>query len=130
MTRKKSIDDVHKYLEESDYENAVKVLREGMVATHVVRQSREDGERGVNYKEVVDHSTRIQSAKLMLEYGFGKPATRQEINITDESRVHASPAEVMHRLMDSSSDLTNILNVYSNAVREISEKPIMLEDNG
>ena len=130
MTRKKSLDDVHKYIREEDYENAVAVLRDGMVATHVVRQSKENGERGVDYKEVIDHGTRIQSAKLMLEYGFGKPATRQEINITDDSRLHASPADVMHRLMDSSADLTNILQVYSGAVQQITEKPIMIEENG
>jgi hypothetical protein len=130
MTRKKSLDDVHMYIRDEDYENAVSVLREGMVATHVVRQSKESGERGVDYKEVIDHGTRIQSAKLMLEYGFGKPATRQEINITDDSRLHASPADVMHRLMDSSADLSNILNIYSGAVQEITEKPLIIEENG
>ena len=125
MTRKKSLDDVHQYIQEQDYENAVKVLRDGMDATHIVRESKGNGERGVNYKEVVDHSTRISSAKLMLEYGFGKPATRQDINITDNTRLHASPADVMGRLMSSGQDLANIMEVYTESVKET---PIEIEN--
>ena len=125
MTRKKSLDDVHQYIEEEDYQNAVKVLRAGMDAKHIVRESKGNGERGVNYKEVVDHSTRISSAKLMLEYGFGKPATRQDINITDNTRLHTSPAEVMGRLMSSGQDLANIMEVYTESVRET---PIEIEN--
>jgi len=119
MTRKKSLDDVHQFMQDSDYENAVKCLRDGMEATHIVRQSKDNGDRGVDYKEVIDHGTRISSAKLMLEYGFGKPATRQDINITDNTRLHASPAEVMSRLMNSGQDLANIMEVYSESVKEL-----------
>jgi len=119
MTRKKSLDDVHQFMQDSDYENAVKCLRDGMEATHIVRQSKDNGDRGVDYKEVIDHGTRISSAKLMLEYGFGKPATRQDINITDNTRLHASPAEVMGRLMNSGQDLANIMEVYSESVKEL-----------
>jgi hypothetical protein len=125
MTRKKSLDDVHQYIEEEDYQNAVKVLRAGMDAKHIVRENKGNGERGVNYKEVVDHSTRISSAKLMLEYGFGKPATRQDINITDNTRLHTSPAEVMGRLMSSGQDLANIMEVYTESVKET---PIEIEN--
>ena len=106
-------------MQDSDYENAVKCLRDGMEATHIVRQSKDNGDRGVDYKEVIDHGTRISSAKLMLEYGFGKPATRQDINITDNTRLHASPAEVMGRLMNSGQDLANIMEVYSESVKEL-----------
>lgn len=127
MTRKKSLDDVHQFIKDEDYANAVNCLREGMEATHIVRESKTNGERGVNYKEVIDHSTRISSAKLMLEYGFGKPATRQDINITDNTRLHASPAEVMGRLMSSGQDLANIMEVYTKSVKEA---PIELENHG
>ena len=127
MTRKKSLDDVHQFMKDEDYENAVKCLRDGMEATHIVRQSKDNGERGVDYKEVIDHSTRISSAKLMLEYGFGKPATRQDINITDNTRLHTSPAEVMGRLMSSGQDLANIMEVYSESVKEM---PLEIENNG
>lgn len=123
MTRKKSLDDVHQFMQDSDYENAVKCLRDGMKATHTVRQSKDNGDRGVDYKEVIDHGTRISSAKLMLEYGFGKPATRQDINITDNTRLHASPAEVMGRLMNSGQDLANIMEVYSASVKELPLEP-------
>lgn len=126
MSRKKSLDDVHNYIAEEDYQNAVKVLREGMVATHVVRKSKDNGERGVDYTEVVDHSTRLQSAKLMLEYGFGKPATRQDINITDTTRLHTSPADVMDRLMTSGQDLADIIDVYTS---DISKQPVGALEN-
>lgn len=126
MTRKKSLDDIHNYLVEEDYEKALAVLREGMGATHVVRQSKSTGERGVDYKEVIDHGTRLSSAKLVLEYGFGKAATRAEINITDESRAMASPAEIMARLASSGQDLAKIIDVYSETVKEI---PLEIEND-
>tara|TARA_B100000902_G_C27187373_1_gene852059 strand:- start:398 stop:781 length:384 start_codon:yes stop_codon:yes gene_type:complete len=127
MTRKKSLDDVHQFMKDEDYQKAVECLRDGMDATHIVRESKGNGERGVNYKEVIDHSTRISSAKLMLEYGFGKPATRQDINITDNTRLHATPSEVMGRLMSSGQDLANIMEVYTESVRET---PVELENHG
>lgn len=126
MTRKKSLDDIHNYLKEEDYEKAMSCIRDGMSATHIVRQSKENGERGVDYKEVVDHGTRLSSAKLVLEYGFGKAATRAEINITDDSRTMATPAEIMARLASSGQNLVEIIDVYSEAVKE---NPIEIENN-
>ena len=79
-------EDIHKFLEDDDFSKATEVLRSGMSATHIVRQSREDGQRGVEYTEVPDHTTRMQAARLTLEYGFGKPATRHEINVSDDQR--------------------------------------------
>ena len=55
---KKLREDVHKFIEEDDYAKAVDCLRQGMKAHHVVRRSREDGERGVDYEEVPDHGVR------------------------------------------------------------------------
>ena len=130
MTRKKSLDDVHQFMQDEDYQKAVECLRDGMAATHIVRQSKDNGDRGVDYKEVIDHSTRISSAKLMLEYGFGKPATRQDINITDNTRLHASPAEVMGRLMNSGQDLAHIMEVYSESVKELPVETLKIEENG
>ena len=126
MTRKKSLDDVHQFMKDEDYENAVKCLRDGMNATHIVRQSKDNGERGVDYKEVIDHGTRLSSAKLVLEYGFGKAATRAEINITDDSRSMATPAEIMARLASSGQNLAEIIDVYSEAVKE---NPLEIENN-
>lgn len=127
MSRKKALDDIKNYLVEQDYEKAMGVLREGMDATHVVRQSKSSGERGVDYKEVIDHSTRLSSAKLVLEYGFGKAATRAEINITDDSRAMVTPAEIMARLASSGQDLAQIIDVYSESVKEL---PMEIEHDG
>lgn len=120
-------EDIHRFVDDGDFENAVNVLREGMKATHVVRRSRDNGERGVDYEEVADHSTRILSARLTLEYGFGKPATRHDITMTKETSNVATPAEIMERLRDSGSQLADIIDVYSETVKEV---PLEIENNG
>ena len=127
MAKKKSLEDVHKFIEEEDYESAVTVLRKGMAATHIVRKSKEDGERGVDYTAVPDHGTRLQSAKLMLEYGFGKPATRHDITVDDKTQKTASPAEIMSRLRDSGQNLSSILDVYTDSLTAVKESPLELE---
>ena len=119
-SKKKVLTDVHKYIEDEDYANAVHVLRNGMKASHTVRQSREDGQRGVDYVEVPDHSTRLTSARLMLEYGFGKPATRHDINVTDNTQKTATPAEIMARLADSGQDLSQIVNTYTESLKSVA----------
>lgn len=118
-------EDIHRFVDDGDFENAVNVLREGMKATHVVRRSRDNGERGVDYEEVADHSTRILSARLTLEYGFGKPATRHDITMTKETSNVATPAEIMERLRDSGSQLADIIDVYSETVKEV---PLEIEN--
>tara|TARA_R110002020_G_scaffold450570_1_gene664202 strand:+ start:242 stop:661 length:420 start_codon:yes stop_codon:yes gene_type:complete len=123
-SNKKLKEDVHKFIEDEDYANAVSVLRSGMEASHTIRQSRDDGQRGVNYVEVPDHSTRLTSARLMLEYGFGKPATRHDINVTDNTQIQASPAEVMARLANSGQDLVHIMNTYTESAKKVQ----ILED--
>ena len=45
---KKLSDDIHLFLADNDFENAIKVLRSGMGATQIVRKSRKNGERGVS----------------------------------------------------------------------------------
>jgi len=106
-------EDIHKFLEDDDFSKATEVSRSGMNATHIVRQSREDGQRGVEYTEVPDHTTRMQAARLTLEYGFGKPATRHEINVSDDQRKQVSQAEIMDRLRGAGANFTEILEVYS-----------------
>lgn len=123
--RKYMQEDIHRFVDEGDFENAVNVLRDGMKATHVVRRSKENGERGVDYEEVPDHSTRIMSAKLTLEYAFGKPATRHDITMTKETSNVASPAEIMDRLRDSGAQLADIIDVYSETVKEV---PLEIEN--
>ncbi len=118
-------EDVHRFIHDEDFEMAMGALREGLQAMHTVRQSREDGQRGVEYVEKPSHTVRIASAKLMLEYGFGKPATRAEININDSSAKTVSPAEIMSRFRTSGMDLNEIVDVYAESVKEA---PLELEN--
>ena len=111
-------EDVHRFIHDEDFEMAMGALREGLQAMHTVRQSRSDGQRGVEYVEKPSHTVRITAAKLMLEYGFGKPATRAEINITDSASKAASPAEIMSRFRSSGMDLNEIVDVYAESVKE------------
>jgi hypothetical protein len=60
----------------------------------------------------------------MLEYGFGKPATRAEINITDDTSKSVSPAEIMSRFRTSGMDLNEIVDIYAESVKE---QPLELE---
>jgi hypothetical protein len=123
-------EDIHRFVQEDDYEKAVDVLREGMKATHIVRQSREDGQRGIVYEEVPDHGTRMHAAKLTLEYGFGKPATRHNITVDDKTKKTVSPAEVMSRLRDSGSQLADIMDVYSDSARKVELIETLELENG
>ena len=111
-------EDVHRFIHDEDFEMAMGALREGLQAMHTVRQSRSDGQRGVEYVEKPSHTVRITAAKLMLESGFGKPATRAEINITDSASKAASPAEIMSRFRSSGMDLNEIIDVYTESVKE------------
>lgn len=127
---KKLAEDIHLFLEDDDYVNAVKVLRAGMGATQVVRKSRKNGEKGVRYDEIPDFGTRMTAARLMLEYGFGKPATRHDITVDDKTQRQATPAEVLHRLKDSGQNLAEIISVYTNSLESVSEEdPLVIENN-
>ena len=123
-------EDVHRFIGDEDYEKAVQALREGLAATAVVRRNREDGERGVEYTEKPDHSTRLTSARLLLEYGFGKPATRHDITVDDKTQKTISPAEVLTRLRGSGAQLTEILDVYTDSARNVAiSEPLTLEND-
>ena len=120
-------EDVHKFIHDDDFVEAMNALREGLQAMHTVRQSRSDGERGVEYVEKPSHTVRLAAAKLMLEYGFGKPATRAEITVNDNSSKAVTPAEIMSRFRNSGMDLNEIVDVYAESVKEA---PIELENDG
>jgi hypothetical protein len=126
-TVKRLREDIHRFIADDDFDNAMYALRDALKATHTVRESRPSGERGVQYAEKPCHTTRINAAKLMLEYGFGKPATRAEINITDDTSKSASPAEIMSRFRTSGMDLNEIVDIYAESVKE---QPLELENDG
>lgn len=120
-TPKRLREDVHKYIEDDDFEKAVGVLRKGMKATQIVRGTTDIGQRGMNYVEIPDHGTRLTSARLMLEYGFGKPATRHDITVDDKSRKTVSPDEIMARIRDSGVGLTEIVETYTESLPKVRE---------
>ena len=115
-TPKRLREDVHKYIEDDDFASAVGVLRNGMKATQIVRGQTLEDQRGMRYEEVPDHSTRLTSARLMLEYGFGKPATRHDITVDDKTRKAASPDEIMKRVRSSGVALGEIMNTYTESL--------------
>jgi len=119
-------EDIHQFIQDEDFEAAMNALRDGLKANHTVRQNRSDGQRGVEYIERPNHTTRLTAAKLMLEYGFGKPATRAEITVNDNSIKSISPADIMSRFRQSGMDLNEIVDVYSESVREA---PVELENH-
>ena len=132
-TPKRVREDVHKYIENDDFAKAVDVLRTGMKATQIVRGSTLEGQRQMRYEEVPDHSTRLTSARLMLEYGFGKPATRHDITVDDKSRKTATPGEIMARIRDSGVGLTEIVETYTESlpkVREMENLELETTENG
>ena len=119
--------DVSDFIEDGDIEKALATLRDGLKATKVSRYRDPKKPRGVQYNEKPDHAVRFSSAKLMLEYGFGRPATRAEISITDDTQRTASPAEIMARFQQSGAQLSQIIDVYSEAA---SENSLEIENDG
>ena len=119
-------EDIHRFIQDEDFEAAMNALRDGLKANHTVRQNRSDGQRGVEYIERPNHTTRLTAAKLMLEYGFGKPATRAEITVNDNSSKVISPAEIMSRFRQTGMDLNEIVDVYAESVQEA---PVELENH-
>ena len=111
-------EDVHKFIHDEDFEMAMGALREGLQAMHTVRQSRPNCERGVEYVEKPSHTVRIAAAKLMLEYGFGKPATRAEITVNENGSKAVSTADIMARFRQSGMNLNEIVDVYAESVNE------------
>ena len=117
-TPKRLREDVHKYIEDDDFASAVGVLRKGMSATQIVRGASLEGQRCMRYEDVPDHSTRLTSARLMLEYGFGKPATRHDITVDDKSAKTASPDEIMKRIRNSGVALGEIVETYTDSLQK------------
>ena len=121
QTPKRLREDVHKYIADEDFEKAVSVLRTGMKATQIVRGQTLEDQKGMRYEEVPDHTTRLTSARLMLEYGFGKPATRHDITVDDKTQKTASPDEIMRRIRESGVGLTEIVETYTDSLPVVQE---------
>ena len=129
MSKKKAgmlREDVHRFIRDDDFEAAVSALREGLSAMQTVRKSRDDGQRGVDYIERPSHMVRLTAAKLLLEYGFGKPATRAEITVSKDTTREVTTADILSRFRSSGMDLNEIVDVYAESVEK---EPLMIESN-
>ena len=61
----------------------------------------------------------------MLEYGFGKPATRHDITVDDKSRKAASPDEILKRIQNSGVAFGDIMETYTESLPIVREKEIL-----
>lgn len=111
--------DIQSFIKDNDVESAIQALREGLKATKVSRERDPKKPRGINYVDKPDHTVRFHAAKLLLEYGFGKPATRAEISITDNSSQAATPEEILRRIQNSASSFREITEAYVESLPEV-----------
>tara|TARA_Y100000593_G_scaffold83942_1_gene158657 strand:- start:804 stop:1232 length:429 start_codon:yes stop_codon:yes gene_type:complete len=116
MANKKKLEaDIRAMMKGTDVEKALEVLRQGMEAVSVVKTS-EGGH--VVHREKPDMGTRVTCAKLLLEWGFGKPATKQTIELEQKHTVQVeSPADIASRLRASGVDLNHVAQVYLDNAR-------------
>jgi len=110
MPRKLTEADIRLLMESGDVHGAVEVLREGMRATQQVRATGPGGQR--IYKEVPDHGTRITCARLLLEWGFGKPAQTTKLEIDKKETVIESPAQIIEKMKLANVDVEDVARTY------------------
>ena len=111
MARRKLTEaDIRLLMESGDVFEAVEVLREGMKASQSVRATGENGQR--IYKEVPDHATRITCARLLLEWGFGKPAQTTRLEIDKKDDAIETPSQIIEKMKLSNLDLDAVAKTY------------------
>jgi hypothetical protein len=124
--------DIQTFIGNEDVESAITALREGLKATKTSRERDPKRPRGINYVDKADHTVRFHAAKLLLEYGFGKPATRAEISISDNTSQAASPTEILKRIQNSATSFREITEAYVESLPEVgveeAGKPLNLEN--
>jgi hypothetical protein len=121
--------DIQTFIKDSDVESAIQTLREGLKATKVSRIRDPKRPRGVNYVDKPDHTVRFHAAKLLLEYGFGKPATRAEISISDDRSKAATPEEILHRIQNSAASFREITETYVQSLPEVGVRDAGILEN-
>lgn len=126
MTESKKIKEVRELIADDDLERAVAVLREGLTATTTTRQRGKfkKGEKNqVQYVQTPDTSIRLNCAKLLLEYGFGKPHTSQTIEVKGGDRPMLTTADIAQRIAASGADLQRIATAYVDGLAEAPPAP-------
>jgi hypothetical protein len=114
---KKHLADIRSLIKDEDLAAAVQVLREGLEAEDQVSlAARRSGNKAPTalLKSRPNHEIRLASAKLLLEYGFGKPLQQQRIELppSDEESGKLSPEDVVKKLQTSGVDMQQVLGVY------------------
>ena len=103
--------DIRLLMESGSVYGAMEVLRDGMKATVSVRaQCPNTGAR--IYKEVPDFSTRITCARLLLEWGFGKPAQKTKLEIEKTDVSVETPAQIMAKMREADVELEEVAQIY------------------
>mgnify|MGYP003652029373 CR=1 FL=1 len=108
--RKLSEADIRLIMESGDVTEAIEVLREGMKASSSIRATGENGQR--IYKEVPDHGTRITCARLLLEWGFGKPAQTTKLEIDKKDSYTETPAQIIAKMKLANVDVEDVARTY------------------
>lgn len=109
--------DIRSHLKKEDVDGALTVLREGLKAkTFSIASSKVRGKAQpqVSTLERADHPTRIACAKILLEYGFGKPVVQQKIEWDDGSGGgHGDTAsEIAERIKEAGVNVDDVLDTY------------------
>ena len=106
MPKKKlSEADIRLLMESGDVTEAIEVLRDGMRV----------------YKEVADHGTRITCARLLLEWGFGKPSQTTKLEIDKKETLIETPAEIVEKMRLANVDVENVMGTYLELQNDGSE---------
>tara|TARA_B110000008_G_C16888210_1_gene531732 strand:+ start:290 stop:670 length:381 start_codon:yes stop_codon:yes gene_type:complete len=108
--RKLSEADIRLIMESGDVTEAIEVLREGMKASQSIRATGDNGQR--IYKQVPDHGTRITCARLLLEWGFGKPAQTTKLEIDKKETLIETPAQIIEKMKLANVDVEGVAKTY------------------
>jgi hypothetical protein len=107
--------DIRLIMESGDVYGAMEVLRDGMKATRSIRSTDDNGRR--IYKEIPDFGTRVTCARLLLEWGFGKPAQKTKLEIEKTDVAVETPAQIVAKMKKADLNLDSVTQVYlANAV--------------
>jgi hypothetical protein len=114
--------DIRFHLKKSDVDTALEVLRNGMSATTThIKTGRAKGAK-MTVVEKPDHAIRVACAKTLLEFGFGKPAVTQRIELNggdDKTRGDTSD-EIAKRISDAGVDIDDVLDSYVKGLKAIA----------
>lgn len=104
------------FLKKGDVERAVTTLREGMKATKHEKVGR------YTYAETVDHGIRMSAAKLVLEYAFGKPDVRVQVQDTGVEAAKSkedAAFDIARKLKSSGLNIDDIIEAHTLAAKPV-----------